>query len=70
LRDQLMAGISATAHQPDKEEGPSPSELAEKIKALEAAHTTEASPQRVRQKQSSAEEHFVTLALANPIIGA
>ena len=32
------------------------SELAEKIKALKAAHSIEATPQRVRQKQLSAEE--------------
>ena len=56
LRDQLKAGLSATAHQPENEEGPSASELAEKIKALKAANTIEATPQRVRQKQSTAEE--------------
>ena len=56
LRDQLKAGLSGTAHEPDNEEGPSVSELAEKIKALKAAHTIEATPQRVRQKHSSAEE--------------
>ena len=38
------------------EAGPSVSELAEKIKALKAAHSIEATPQRVRQKHSSAEE--------------
>ena len=47
LRDQLKAGLSATAHQPDNEEGPSASDLAEKIKALKAANTIEAMPQRV-----------------------
>jgi len=36
--------------------GPSVSKLAEKIKALKVANTIEAAPQRVRQKQSSAEE--------------
>jgi hypothetical protein len=56
LRDQLKAGLSDTAQQPDNEEGPSASELAEKIKALKAAHTIEATPQRVRQKHSTAEE--------------
>jgi hypothetical protein len=39
-----------------QEEGPSVSELAEKIKALKAANTIEATPQRVRQKHSTAEE--------------
>ena len=39
-----------------KSEAPSVSELAERIKTLKAAHSIEAAPQRVRQKQSSAEE--------------
>jgi hypothetical protein len=56
LRDQLKAGLSGTAHQQDNEEGPSASDLAEKIKVLKAANTIEATPQRVRQKHSSAEE--------------
>ncbi len=56
LRDQLRAGLSGAAYQSDKEEGPSVSELAEKIKALKAAHTIEATPQRIRQKHSTAEE--------------
>jgi hypothetical protein len=56
LRDQLKAGLSSTAHQSDKEEGPSTSDLAEKIKALKAANSIEATPQRARQKHSSAEE--------------
>jgi hypothetical protein len=56
LRDQLNAGLSASNHQPDKEEGPTASELADKIKALKAAKSIEATPQRVRQKQSTAEE--------------
>jgi cell pole-organizing protein PopZ len=38
------------------EAGPSVSDLAERIKALKAANTIEAMPQRARQKQSSAEE--------------
>ncbi|HLW68692.1 MAG TPA: helicase-related protein, partial [Gemmataceae bacterium] len=56
LRDQLKAGLSAIGYEPGTEAGPSASELAEKIKALKAANTIEATPQRVRQKQSSAEE--------------
>ena len=56
LRDQLKTGLSSTAHQPDNEEGPSVSEMAGKIKALKAAHNIEATPQRHRQKHSSAEE--------------
>jgi len=56
LRDQLKAELSATAQQSDDDEGPSVFELARRIKALKAANTIEAAPQRVRQKHSSAEE--------------
>jgi N12 class adenine-specific DNA methylase len=56
LRDQLKAGLSGAAHPSDNEEGSSVSELAEKIKALKAANNIEATPQRVRQKHSTAEE--------------
>ena len=56
LRDQLKAGLSANSHQPDKEEGPSAAELADKIKALKAINTIEVAPQRARQKHSTAEE--------------
>ncbi len=55
LRDQLKAGLSSTVHR-DDEEGPSLSELADKIKALKSAYNIEAAPERVRQKHSSAEE--------------
>ena len=56
LRDQLKAGLSATAQEPGKDDGPSVSELAERIKALKAAHTIESTPQRTGQRQASAEE--------------
>jgi hypothetical protein len=56
LREQLKAGLSATAHVQDDESGPSVSELAGKIKALKAADSIESTPQRERQKHSSAEE--------------
>jgi N12 class adenine-specific DNA methylase len=56
LRDQLKGGLSGAAHQSSNEEGSSVSELADRIKALKAAHTIEATPQRARQKHSSAEE--------------
>ena len=56
LRDQLKAGLSGTTPEPDGEEQPAASELAQKIKALKAAHSIEATPQRIRQKHSSAEE--------------
>ena len=56
LRDQLKAGLSGAAHEAGKDEGPSVSDIAGKIKALKAAHSVEATPQRARQKQSTAEE--------------
>ncbi len=56
LRDQLKAGLSATAQQPGGGEEPSVCELAEQIKTLKAANGIEAAPERVRQKHSSAEE--------------
>jgi len=56
LRDQLKAGLSGMAPEPGKEEGPSVSELSEQIKAIKAANTIEAAPQRISQRQSSAEE--------------
>jgi hypothetical protein len=56
LRDQLKAGLSGAVREPADEEGPSVAEIAEKIKSLKAAHNIEATPQRVRQKHSTAEE--------------
>jgi N12 class adenine-specific DNA methylase len=56
LRDQLKAGLSASAHASGSEPAPSASDLAEKIKALKAANGIEGTPQRARQKHSSAEE--------------
>ena len=56
LRDQLKAGLSGKTPEPGSEPPPSVSELAARIKALKAAHNIEATPQRARQKQSSAEE--------------
>ena len=56
LRDLLKAGLSGAVQEPGKEEGPSVSEIAERIKALKAANNVEAAPQRTGQRQSSAEE--------------
>ena len=56
LRDQLKAGLSATAHDASNENGPTVSELADRVKALKAANTIETTPQRVQSKQASAEE--------------
>lgn len=56
LRDQLKAGLSATAQIQNEEVSPTVPELADKIKVLKATHNIEATPQRARQKHSSAEE--------------
>jgi N12 class adenine-specific DNA methylase len=56
LRDQLKAGLSATAYQAQDEEGPRTDQLADRIKALKAANTIEATTQRPRQKKVAAEE--------------
>lgn len=55
LRDQLKAGLSATPHEAG-ESGPTVSELADRVKAIKAANTIEAAPQRVQRKHASAEE--------------
>lgn len=60
LRDQLKAGLSATQHDGGEENGPTVSELAERVKALKAAITIEATPQRDQQKRSTAEEPITT----------
>jgi hypothetical protein len=60
LRDQLKAGLSGTAQKEGKEEGPSISELAGRIKAIKAAHNVEKTPERVRQNRSAAEEPITT----------
>ena len=56
LRDQLKAALAGKAPEPGSDSQPTTAEFAEKIKALKAAHTVEATPQRIRQKQISAEE--------------
>ncbi len=56
LRDQLKTGLSEAAPDPTTEPLPTVSELAEQIKALKAAHTIEASPERIGKRRSSAEE--------------
>ncbi|MGA2500412.1 MAG: DEAD/DEAH box helicase family protein, partial [Tepidisphaeraceae bacterium] len=56
LRDQLRAGLSGKTPESGNEAMPSVPELADRIKALQAAHNIDPTPQRVRQKQTSAEE--------------
>jgi hypothetical protein len=52
VRDRLKAGLSAGSH----DEGEDVPAIASRIKALIAAHTTEATTQRVQRKESTAEE--------------
>jgi len=60
LRDQLKTGLSSTTHETEEGEGSTASELAERIKTLKAANTVEASPQRDRQKHTTAAEEPIT----------
>jgi N12 class adenine-specific DNA methylase len=53
LRDQLKAGLSQATPEPGT---PSVPELAERIKALKAAHTIDATPERTTPRRIAAEE--------------
>lgn len=56
LRDQLKAKLSASGNESGEDRGPTTAELAERIKALKAANTIEAPPQRTERKQAAVEE--------------
>ena len=56
LRDQLKAGLSGAAPEAGTDEKPAVSDLAEQIKALKAAHTIEATPERAGKRRIAAEE--------------
>ncbi len=56
LRDQLKAGLSGVAPESGAEPLPAVSDLAARIKALKAAHTIAATPERVGKRRYSAEE--------------
>ncbi len=56
LRDQLKSCLSGTTPGPGTQPQPSASELAEQIKALKAAHTIEATPERAGIRHTCAEE--------------
>ena len=72
LRDHLKANLSAGGREPDATNGePSTADLAERIKALRAANSVAAAPERPRQTHTTAEEpvtarirrrHFETAA--------
>ncbi len=56
LRDLLKAGLSGTTPEPGTGPQLGIAELAEKIKALKATHTIEATPERAGKRSRSAEE--------------
>ncbi len=56
LRDRLKAGLSGATPEMGTEPETTVSELADRIKALKAAHTIEATPERLGIRQTSAEE--------------
>ena len=56
LRDQLKAGLSGAVPEPAGSRGRHAAELAEQIKALKAANTVEATPERTGKRRSTAEE--------------
>jgi N12 class adenine-specific DNA methylase len=56
LRDQLKSRLSSAAHHPGNESEPGVSELADRINVFKAAHNIGLTPQRAREKHSSAEE--------------
>jgi hypothetical protein len=60
LRDLLKAGLSGTNPDPGAEPRFGVAELADRITALKAAHTIEATPQRAGKRPCSAEEPVTT----------
>jgi N12 class adenine-specific DNA methylase len=60
LRDQLRAGLSGKVSGADQPAVPSVPELVEQIKSLKANQTVEATPQRVPDRHTDAEESVVT----------
>ena len=60
LRDQLKVALSAPSGEAAKAGAPEAPELAEQIKALRAAQTIEAAPQRVGKRRLAAAEEPVT----------
>jgi N12 class adenine-specific DNA methylase len=56
LRDQLKVALSGTGQKDSREEGPSISELAGRIKAIRAAQSVETAPQTIRQTHRDYEE--------------
>ena len=56
LRDQLKAGLTSRVNEAEAKEGPTVSEIAEKVKTLKAANTVEASAPRGPRKVTTAEE--------------
>jgi hypothetical protein len=60
LRDQLKAALSSQSADQDPKSQPAASALAERIKALRAAHTVEAAPERTPHKETAGAEPVTT----------
>lgn len=60
LRDQLKTALSGVTAEPNAESQPTAPQLAERIKALKAAHTIDATPQRVEKPRAAGEEPVTT----------
>jgi hypothetical protein len=70
LRDQLKAGLSGAAPEQGAEPVPKVPELAECIKALKAANTVEATPERVGKRRTSSAEEPVTSRIRRKAVEA
>jgi hypothetical protein len=67
LRDQLKAALSITAPDPAAKPLPPAHELAEQIKALKAAHTIEAPPQRLTARITARAEEPIAARIRHRI---
>ena len=67
LRDQLKAALSSTTPEPAAKPLPPAHELAERIKALKAAHTIEAAPQRLTARSAARAEEPVTARIRHRV---
>jgi hypothetical protein len=67
LRDQLKAVLSITTPDPAAKLLPPANELAEQIKALKAAHTIEATPQRLTARSGTRAEEPITARIRHRI---
>ena len=67
LRDQLKAALSITTPDPAAKPLPPAHELAEQIKALKAAHTIEAAPQRLTARSAARAEEPIAARIRHRV---